>query len=293
MPTVADISVGVEDYGVTVLVPNDDVARLMYYLNCVTQGVGLDILQDDLLQYKNYRLLNPARIAVVFKTAVELSPDLFVGKVLFRDDEGEYTKSTRNAFISITAGCDVVSLQSDFVIAGRVQNVTKVMFFKSSWLKQFYTDPLERIASSKATRSVPSRNPPPRTRTEQTTPHDPPPPPYTETNGQNTHSTTFFYLTMSVTQLKAFLKGRGVEFGDVFDKESLCRRAWETHCDCMTIVELNSFLSDRNISTVGCRDINSRRQRLKMHSSHPQGPHGLQRLLIHPPFGLVKTIWWF
>jgi hypothetical protein len=146
MPTVAGISLNVKDYGVTVAVPDDDVARLMYYLNCVTKGVGLDILQDDLIRYEKYRLLSPARIAVVFKTAVELSPDLFIGKILFRDDEGEVTGSSSNSFISISAACNVVSLQSNIVIAGKVQNVTKVMFFKSSWLKKYYTDPVERIA---------------------------------------------------------------------------------------------------------------------------------------------------
>ena len=63
-----------------------------------------------------------------------------------------------------------------------------------------------------------------------------------------------------------------MEFGDVLDKETLCRRAWDTYCDCMSMVELNMFLSDRNISTVGCRDINSRRQRAKDAFESPTRP---------------------
>ena len=77
---------------------------------------------------------------------------------------------------------------------------------------------------------------------------------------------------MSVTDLRAFLAERGVEFDDVLDKETLCRRAWDTHCDCMTIAELNTFLSDRNISTVGCRDVNSRRQKAKSAFEPPARP---------------------
>jgi len=141
-------------------------------------------------------------------------------------------------------------------------------------LKQFYTDPLERMVSIFTKPVTPPRTVPPlppRMHAEQNT-FDNPPPPYTETNGQNTSSSPFFYLTMSVTELKTFLKERGVEFGDVLDKETLYRRTWDTHCDCMTIVELNAFLTERNISTVGCRDVNSRRQKAKDAFETPARP---------------------
>lgn len=409
MALASGFSVNLKDYGVSTVVPDDDIARLMYYLQCVTSGLGLDILSGDLVQYKNYLLLTPARIAAVYQTAVELNPDLFIGKILFRDDEGEVTRTSTNSFVSISAACNVVSLQSNIVIAGKVQNVTKVMFFKSSWLKKFYTDPLGRIArlilgtkhcthcngeegvcacttcprgdetkcqssfdallsalsastaipalsrspnplpnanthqcncdgcgqqcftgirykcavcadynlcsscynrnihdlthsfkqiikpgnqptllaarrtaptpsntpSYTTTRPltrnappIPPRNAPPNTKQEAL--HNPPPP-YTESNEQN-NSSPFFYNNMSVTELKTFLTERGVEFGDILDKETLCRRTWETFCDCMTIVELNTFLSDRNISTVGCKDINSRRQKAKDAFEPPTRP---------------------
>ena len=77
---------------------------------------------------------------------------------------------------------------------------------------------------------------------------------------------------MSVTELNTFLRERDVEFGDIRDKETLCRRVWDTHCDCMTIVELNKFLSDSSISTVGCKDISSKRQRAKDAFESPSRP---------------------
>jgi len=404
MATASALSLNVKEYGVNTIIPDDDIARLMYYLNCVTIGVGLDILQDDIVRYKDYNRLSATRIAVVFKTAVELSPDVFIGKILFRDDEGEVTGSSPNNFVSISAACDVVSIQSDIIIAGKVQNVTKVMFFKSSWLKKFYTEPVERIArailgtkhcshcdgedqictcttcirptgskcqplfgalldalmpppasnptpaqrraptpqpeddkhqshcdgcgwqyftgirykctvcddfdlcspcynrnvhdlthpfmqiskpggkpvylsarrkaptpssnkSPSTTTKPPTRSPPPRMPTEKPTSQNPPP--YMESNPS---SSSFFYSSMSVTDLRAYLTERGVEFGDVLDKETLCRRAWDTYCDCMSIVELNTFLSNKNISTVGCRDINSRRQRAKDAFEPPTRP---------------------
>ena len=395
--------------GVSIVVPEDDVARLMYYLNCVTLSVGLNLLQDDLVQFQNYRQLSPARIAVVFKTAIELSPDELLGQVIFRDDEGELiTGSSGNAFISISAACGVVSLNTDIIVAGKVQKVSKVMFFKSSWLKFFYTDPIERIARAIAgtdhcihcegkegictctscprssdskcktplvaffkaltapARSLKTRSPslqpkpaqvdpnrhssncngcgwalftgirykctvcddydlcapcykrnkhdlahpfmqintpgdqpvylsarvPPNpfdfTRSEPTKfnfSNDPPqsefsnePPPYSQGDGRASPTsppyfqgdgraspppTPFFYNTMSAFELKSYLKERGVTYGDTLDKETLCRRVWETHCDCMSVTELDTFLSGNNISAAGCKDVFSRRQKAK------------------------------
>ena len=413
MATASSVSLNVKDYGVTTVVPDDDFARLMYYLHCLTVGVGLDVLDADLVRYKHHHLLSTARKAVVFKTAVDLSPEFFVdSKILFLDDEGEVTGSSPNTFISFSAACNVVSLQSDIIIAGKVQKVTQVMFFKSSWLKKFYTDPIGRIAravigtkhcshcngeyqlcscntcpratesecktfldvlldpfaappassSTPASRRAPSPQPidekhqsycdgcgwqyytgaryrctkcddydlcsacynrnvhdlthpfmqidkpgaqpfylfprhkpitPSTTSTSSTTtgpatlttpsPNPPPLPPRTHEQSTSNISpppyadmdqklSSFFYNTMSVTELKTFLRVRDVEFDDIRDKETLCRRAWDTHCDCMTIVELNKFLSDMNVSTAGCRDVGSKRQRAKDTFESPSRP---------------------
>ncbi len=382
MATASTFSFNVTDYGVSTVIPDDDVARLMYYLNCVTLSVGLDILQDDLVQFKNYRQLSPARIAAVFKTAIELSPDELLGQLIFRDDKGELVSgSSTNAFISISAACNVVSLNRDIIVAGKVQKVSKVMFFKSSWLKFFYTDPIERIARAvlgtnhcshcegkegictctlcprssdskcehpfdaffealtKLAPSSKTRSPSPAKPAQVdpgrhssncngcgwelftgirykcsvcddydlcapcykrnkhdlahpfmqiNTPGAKPvylsarapnpfvfseptksrfsndPPPYSEGDGRaSPPPTPFFYNTMSASELKSYLKERGVTYGDILDKETLCRRVWETHCDCMSVTELNKFLSDNNISAAGCKDISSRRQKAK------------------------------
>jgi hypothetical protein len=78
------LSMNVTNTGVSVVVPDDDVARLMYYLHCVTVGVGLDILHDDLVDYGNYGQLSPVRSALVVKSALEFSPDEFINKLIFK-----------------------------------------------------------------------------------------------------------------------------------------------------------------------------------------------------------------
>ncbi|KIJ42068.1 hypothetical protein M422DRAFT_780073 [Sphaerobolus stellatus SS14] len=146
MASAASVSVTAKpDANVNVSVENDDIAILMYYLDCVTRSLGLDVLPAAITDYGNYQSLSPIDRALVFTRACELSPDEFIDKVIFRDDAREMLTTARNAFWTIEAACDIVSLQRNHFIAGQVQSATQVMFFESSWLKDVYTDPLQRL----------------------------------------------------------------------------------------------------------------------------------------------------
>ncbi|EDR04006.1 uncharacterized protein LACBIDRAFT_295117 [Laccaria bicolor S238N-H82] len=384
------------DRTVRVSVADDDIARLMYYLHCVTVGVGLDVLQDDLVSHKNYRSLSPTRIAQVVQTADELSPDLFIDKLIFCDDDCEILERGEiNKFVRISAAGNIISLQSDILIMGKVRNATDVMFFKSSWLDKYYTQPMQRIirtllgtkhcshcegedglctctrcprtteskcsdllaafldvvnaitppSSSSANPKPSTHQPPPaktprpgehqcncdgcgqsfftgarykcttcydydlceqcyksnkhdmghpfnqyrtpgarptllaarasskpsipRTKTDNATN---PPPRYSEKPTTKPSSSPFFYDTMSASELKRFLKDHGATFDDILDKETLCRRVWDTYCESMGIVELNKFLSENSISTADCRDVQSRRRKAKGMFRPPKRP---------------------
>ena len=129
MATLSSLSLNMTDCSLATSVANDDIARLMYYLKCVTVDIGLDILQGDLVHHQNYRSLSPTRIALVIQTAAELSPDLFIDKFIFRDDNCEVLEwGERNKFVRISAACSIVSLQRDIFLMGKVRNVTQVMF---------------------------------------------------------------------------------------------------------------------------------------------------------------------
>jgi hypothetical protein len=67
--TTSRVEVNVAKSGAAVVVPNNDVARLMYYLHCVTIGCGIDIPKDDLLNFRNYLALSVTRVDLVFKMA--------------------------------------------------------------------------------------------------------------------------------------------------------------------------------------------------------------------------------
>jgi hypothetical protein len=77
---------------------------------------------------------------------------------------------------------------------------------------------------------------------------------------------------MSASELKQFLNDHGATFNDILDKETLCRRVWDTYCESMGIIELNKFLSENSISTADCRDIESRRRKAKDMFRPPKRP---------------------
>jgi hypothetical protein len=146
MATASRVELDIAKTGTKVIVPDNDVARLMYYLHCVTIGCGLDFLQDDLVDYQNFHVLSRLRTDLVFKTAYQLSPDEVSGKIIFPGDASVIPAGCNNEFYSITAAAQVVSLQRSVIIAGELKDVSKVMFYEPAWLEKFYVEPIARNA---------------------------------------------------------------------------------------------------------------------------------------------------
>jgi Zinc finger, ZZ type len=142
MASASRVELEVKKTGITVIIPDDDVARIMYYLQCVTVSCGLDLLQDELVDYNNYSSLSTMNADLVFQAACLLSPDELNGKVIFPDDGSNIPDGSNNEFYSITTAAQIISLQSSVLIAGQQTDVKKVMFYKPNWLAQFYTRPL-------------------------------------------------------------------------------------------------------------------------------------------------------
>lgn len=145
MATASSVSVSLKADGNTVTVPVDDVARLMYYLQCVTTGIGINVLPPDLTNYRHYQHLTTARRNLVFKYAYELSPDLFIDKVIFLDNGHEVIpRGYNNEFCTISAAVSLVSIQQDLLLAGKAQSASRVMFYNTAWLQTHYWEPFRR-----------------------------------------------------------------------------------------------------------------------------------------------------
>jgi len=147
----AALSLDITRTGVKVTIPNHDLAFLMYYLRCVTVDVGLNILDDDLVNYENYGRLSNERRDLVLQNAKKFSPKELIDKIIFRDDQKVITNYLRNEFCDISVACGVVSVQKDILIAGQMQSVTKVMFYQQSWLDDYYYRPIARAETTRHT----------------------------------------------------------------------------------------------------------------------------------------------
>ncbi|CAF4245016.1 unnamed protein product, partial [Adineta steineri] len=78
---------GIRETGTTTSVPNNDIARCMYYLKCVCAVI--DCNDANILRYTNYNnywILSDSEDEIVYKLCLTLSPDEFEDKVFFESD---------------------------------------------------------------------------------------------------------------------------------------------------------------------------------------------------------------
>jgi hypothetical protein len=141
----AEIEFGVKDTSVRTVVPNDDIARLMYYLHCIDACLQIASLDYALTDYRNYRRLSPQGRRLVVEWATLLDPRELIDEVIFLDDEQVMTATLDNAICEVSVACHLISIRSTAIVAGGVQEISKVMFFRSKWLVNNYIEPLQRI----------------------------------------------------------------------------------------------------------------------------------------------------
>jgi hypothetical protein len=132
--------------GRTVTVPDNDIARCMYYLNCVCRTIEYD--DDDMdryIDYENYDELSGNEQRYVFILCRALSPDEFEDKVFFENDALCGPRSS-NEFYEISEVRHQLMAVHSIIIAGQRRDVKKIMTYKQSWMQYFYHGPMQRLA---------------------------------------------------------------------------------------------------------------------------------------------------
>lgn len=79
--------VGFKQTSVHTSVPDNDVARLMYYFSCVCTSIEYD--DDNIDRYRNYKnwsSLSYNETRVLLALCITFSPDLFDNKIFFHSD---------------------------------------------------------------------------------------------------------------------------------------------------------------------------------------------------------------
>ena len=147
----------VEAYGTTTTVPNDNIAKLMYYLDCVLIVIEYD-RNNRLTDFRHYYNLNNEEKKAVIELAILFNPKLFIDAGIFVVNSDLLPDSSGNKFYKITDERIGVHVNQQVMIGGRVVKVLNIMACNSSWLNRNYFTPLERIKNEITNRRVQSQN---------------------------------------------------------------------------------------------------------------------------------------
>lgn len=142
--------------GVTVSVPNNDVARLMYYLNCVC--VVIDCANDPDIQrftsYNNWHHLSTEEQKLLVVLCYKFSPDVFDNKVFFQSDA--LCQDSPNEFYEIRQVRNQLLVADSIIIAGQQRHVNKIMAYKLAWMQSFYVEPMQRLVQRLSNSNTPA-----------------------------------------------------------------------------------------------------------------------------------------
>ena len=133
----------VEAYGEFTTVPNDIIAKLMYYLSCVSSVIEYD--DNTLTDYKHYNDLTDEQLITVVTLAKLLNPQLFIEAHIFIVDPKLLPDSSGNQFYKITDETIGFHVNQEIMIGGRSVRVLKVMACNESWLLNNYYHPINTI----------------------------------------------------------------------------------------------------------------------------------------------------
>jgi len=134
----------VKDTTVSANVPNNDIAKLMYYIHCVCCCIEPDDNStiSRLRDYQNYHRLSSDEEAQLLALCLALSPDKLIGTIFHpADDCGEYT----GRFLELSAVKTDLLVTESVVIGGHRRRILKIFMFQKVWMENNYINPLLSI----------------------------------------------------------------------------------------------------------------------------------------------------
>jgi len=138
--------IGVKRTSSSATVPDNDIAKLMYYLRsvCTTIDCNNDSEIQRFTNYWNWRSLSVDEQRQLVVLCYTFSPDVFEGRVFFQKDALciEYS----NEFYEISQVSNQLIAARSIVVAGRIRRVNKIMTYKMSWMQSYYLEPMRRQA---------------------------------------------------------------------------------------------------------------------------------------------------
>ena len=138
-------SLDVRPFGETTTVPNDDLAKLMYYLQCVAVVIRLDGF-ERYTDYTNYYSLSKEDKEMILGLAIIFTPKEMISSSLFLVGS-RYVTDSENQFYELTGNTIGLHVNSEVIIGGVSRKVLKVMGCTESWLDRNYYKPISNYTT--------------------------------------------------------------------------------------------------------------------------------------------------
>ena len=140
----------VKPIGRLVTIPDNRLAKLMYYLDCVCSVIQYDEA-SRLTDYERYYLLSSEEEATVLELVALFNPKIMVDLHLFVVSSNLVPSGMTNEFYQITDDRIGVHVNSEVVIGGRVVKVLKIMACTEAWIYKYFINPAESYAKPQLT----------------------------------------------------------------------------------------------------------------------------------------------
>ena len=140
---------GIKAIGQRTSVPDNDLARLMYYLSCVDTVIQYHEI-DRLTDYQNYDSLDVEDITVLLELVILFNPKFLVDKGIFILDESLLPNDLDNQFYQITDERIGIHINNEIMVSGRTVKVLKVMACDEEGIFRNYINPLKRAFNKEA-----------------------------------------------------------------------------------------------------------------------------------------------
>ena len=132
----------VKGIGRTVTVPDNRLAKLMYYLGCVFKVIQYDH-NSRLTDFQNYYLLSKEEEQNVLGLVALFNPKVMVDLSIFIVSPNLIPHGKANEFYQKTDDRIGFHVNSEIVIGGRLIKVLKIMACTEYWINTNYINPVD------------------------------------------------------------------------------------------------------------------------------------------------------
>ena len=145
-------SLDIKPIGRKVTVPDNNLAKLMYYLYCVFKVIQYD-QSSRLTDFQRYYSLSKEEEQTVLGLVALFNPKIMTDLSLFIVAPNLVPSGMTNEFYQITDDRIGVHVNSEVVIGGRVVKVLKIMACTEEWIYNNYINPAQSYTKPQLTSS--------------------------------------------------------------------------------------------------------------------------------------------